>query len=220
MGVKGCDYVITVSDLERPRSPGALRTFVDGVFESVRADDSERHRGILEKEPYKKFFKEIVPLSHFSVLLPYPESYEVQWVCGNQSYDALVYNETGQVVDSVEITTPHDGWAKAQDAELVVKQGYGKVHVGTPGDEFDSLSRHVLCTCRKKALNNYSGCTLVVAVAPLPPFPSFESQYEKQIETLAGGMTKIPFKAKRVFLLILPQTGFPNRLVKVLHLSA
>ena len=138
------------------------------------------------------------------MLLPYPESYEVQLVLGNQRYDAKVFNETDQVVDRVEITTPQDGKAKAQDRELVVTRGYGKVHVGTPGDDFDALLPLVLSTCRKKAQKDYSDCTLVVAITPLPPFTSFESQYEKQIETLAGEMAQIAFNAKNVFILILP----------------
>lgn len=195
--------MVTASEMEHRRSPGALRTFVDGLKESVRADDSERHRGILKVGRYKVFLDEIVPLSCFSVL-KYPESYKVKPVLGNQGYDALVFNETCQEVDRVEITTPHDGRAKKQDAKLVVTRGYGEVHVGRPGDDFDALSQHVLSTCRKKAQKDYSDCTLVVAMAPLPPFTSFESQYKKQIETLAGEMVQIAFQAKRVFLLILP----------------
>lgn len=202
--------MVTASEMTRRRSPGALRTFVDGIKESERANDSERHRGILKEGLNKEFLDEIVPLSCFSVLA-YAESYEVQLVLGNQGYDALVFNETGQEVDRVEITTPHDGVAKAQDAKLVVTRGYGKVHVGTPGDDFIALLPYVLCTCRKKAQKDYGDCTLVVAVAPLPPFPSFELQYEKRIETLAGEMAQIKFKAKRVFLLILPDRLVPIR---------
>ncbi|MBI2888125.1 MAG: hypothetical protein HYY02_13105 [Chloroflexi bacterium] len=183
--------MVTASEMEQQRSPGTLRTFVDGLIESVRADDSERHRDILKEGRYKVVLEELVPLSRFSVLA-YPESYKIQLVLGNQGYDALVFNETGQEVDRVEITTPHDGVAKAQNAKLVVTRGYGKVHVGTPGDDFDALLPHVLSTRRNKAQKDYSDCTLVIAIAPLPPFPSFESQYEKQIETRLNDMFSDP----------------------------
>ena len=46
--------------------------------------------------------------------------------------------------------------------------------------------------------------TLVVAIEPMPPFQSFEARYEKQIKALAGEVAQIEFKAKRIFLLVLP----------------
>ncbi len=153
---------------------------------------------------YKQFLDEIVPLSCFAAWA-YPESYEIQPVLGNQGYDAVVFNETGEEVDRIEITTPHDGAAEAMDARLVVNRGYGQAHVESPGDDFNALVPRVLAVCREKALKDYSDCTLVVAIEPLPPFTSFEAQYEKQIEVLASEMAQISFKAKRVFLVVLPE---------------
>ena len=210
-GVKGYDYpMVTVSELEHRRSPGELREFVDFVNKSVRADESERHRGILKRGLYKEFLDEIVPLSHFCELA-YPESYKIQWVHGNQGYDALVFNEAGQEVDRVEITTPHDGSAKAQDAQRIVTRGHGKFDIGTPGDLFVPLLPHVLSVCRKKALKDYSDCTLVIAIKPLSPYQSFDSDYEKTLKTLVGEMAQIPLRAKRIFLLC-SSDGLPDRL--------
>lgn len=201
--------MITSSEMEQRRSPAALREFVIRFKEMVRADEFERHRGIQKKGLYKQFLDEIVPLSCFAVLA-YPESHEVQMILGNQRYDALVFSESGAEVDRVEITAPHDGAAAAMDAKQVVSLGYGQIHCGSPGSDFAALFPHVLASCRKKARKDYSDCTLVVAIEPMVPFASFKVKYEKQMEALASEISQIEFKAKRVFLLILP-----DRLVRI-----
>jgi len=195
--------MITPSEFQQPRSPSDLREFVVRLKNAVQADESELHRGIQKKGLYKEFLDELVPLSRFAIL-KYPDSYKIQSILGNQGYDALVFNEMGEEVERIEITTPHDGAADAVDARLVVERGYGKIHGGKPGEDFDALLPQVLETCRKKAQKDYSDCTLVVSIAPMPPFRSFEPRYEEQIETLVREMVQIEFKAKRVFLLILP----------------
>jgi len=195
--------MITTSSIQQRRSPRALRDFVVELKKAVKANENERHRGILKKGLYKEFLDEIVPLSLFALQF-YNENHEIQPVLGNQGYDALVFNEVNTEVDRIEMTIPHDGSASAIDARLVVAQGYGQVQVGNPGDDFDSLFPHVLATCRKKSIKDYYNCTLVVAIEPMTPFESFEAQYEKRIVVLASEMAKIRFKAKRVFLFVLP----------------
>lgn len=195
--------MIQSSEFGRRRSPRQLRESVEQLKETVRGDDIERHRGILKKGAYKQFLEELVPLSYFAVLA-YPDDYGVQYVLGNQGYDALVFDEVGREVDRVELTAPHDGRAAGHDAALVVERGFGKVSVGKPGDDFDALVEHVLTTCRRKAQKDYGDCTLVVAIAPLPSFARFEDRYERQVASLVGQLSQTDFKAKRVFLLILP----------------
>jgi hypothetical protein len=62
----------------------------------------------------------------------------------------------------------------------------------------------VLAVCKRKAMKDYSDCSLVVAIAPMLPFESFEARYEAQIDALVSEMGKIQFRAKRVFLLVMP----------------
>jgi hypothetical protein len=200
---KDIHVMITPSLIEQRRSPRALRDFVVELKKAVKANEAERHCGIRKKGLYKKFLDEIVPLSLFALQV-YPENHEIQPVLGNQGYDALVFNEVNKEVDRIEMTIPHDGSAAAKDARVVIEQGYGQVQVGYPGDDFDSLFPLVLATCRKKSIINYYNCTLVVAIVPMSPFKSFEAQYEKRIVVLASEMAKIRFKAKRVFLFVLP----------------
>lgn len=195
--------MLTPSDIEQPRSPRALREFVLALKDAVRADDNERHRGMLKKDMYKEFLDEIVPLSCFAVL-KYQESCRILPVLGNQGFDAVVIDESGREIDRIEMTCPGDGAEKARDARLTVKRGYGTIHMGKPGDDFDALIPRVLDTCRRKAMRDYTDCTLVVAIEPLSPFAGFESRYEAQISALAHDLGLIEFKAKRVFLLVLP----------------
>lgn len=201
--------MITSSEMQQRRSPHALRDFVVKLDDAVRANEAERHSGILKKGLYKEFLDEMVPLSIFA-LNAYPESHKFQPVLGNQGYDALVFDEKGTEVDRVEMTTPRAGTAEANDARLVVGRGYGKVEIGTPGDDFDALFPHVLYVCHKKAKKDYGDCTLVFAIAPMTPFESFKGKYEDQISALVSKMSQIRFKAKRVFLLVMP-----NRVIEV-----
>jgi hypothetical protein len=195
--------MISPSVLQQRRSPRALRDFVVEFKNAVQAEEIERNRGIQKKGLYKEFLDEIVPLSLFALQV-YPDGHEIQPVLGNQGYDALVFNETGTEVDRIELTIPHDGTAVAKDARLVINRHYGQVQVGSPGDDLDAMFPHVLAACRKKSMKDYYDCTLVVAIEPMPPISVFEEQYNKKIAVLASEMSKISFRAKRVFLLILP----------------
>jgi hypothetical protein len=195
--------IITKYNMEQRRSPRALRDFVGESKRVVQADVSERNRGIQRIGLYKKFLDEIVPLSLFAQCA-YPETYEIQPVLENQAYDALVFDESGKEVDRIEMTIPHDGAAAAKDAKLVVTRGYGEAQMGSPGDDFSELFLCVLKTCQKKAIKDYADCSLVVAIEPMPPFKSFEALYESQVEALVSEMRKIKFRAKRVFLLVMP----------------
>jgi len=195
--------MITSLEIEQPRSPRSLREFVTQLKESVRSDEHERHLGIQKKGLYKEYLDELVPLSCFAVLA-YPECYTVKPILGNQGYDALVFDQTGKEFDRIEITSPHNGAAAATEAKFVVNHGWARMPGGEPGDDFDAQFPHVLATCYKKAAADYSDCTLVIAVAPMPPFESFEGRYEEQIVALRREIAQIKFKAKRVFLLLLP----------------
>lgn len=169
----------------------------------IEVDNDERHLGLQKKGLHKEFLDELIPLSSFAILA-YPNSYQVRPVLGNQGYDAIVVDENGNEMDRVEITAPHDGKAASDDAKLVVNRGYGMVSVGEPGHDFEQLFGPVLETCCKKSLKDYSECSLVISIAPLPPFTGFEARYEQQIAAMVSEIAKIEFKAKRVFLLILP----------------
>lgn len=195
--------MITPEEIQQRRSPSALCEFVDHVMAAVRSDTPEWKLGMQKKGWYKEFVDEIVPLSRFAAQ-EYPETYRIQPVLGNQGFDALVFDETETEVDRVEMTKPHDGAAAATDAKRVVNEGIGEFRVQDPGDDFDVLVPFVVRTCKCKAKTDYGSCTLVVAIEPQPPFAAFETRFEEQVRSIIADLRKIEFKAKRVFLLILP----------------
>lgn len=197
--------MINPEDIEQRRSPQALRDFVSQLRSRVRADNHERHLGIEKKGRYKKFLDEIVPLSSFAIRM-YPETYKIQPILENQGYDALVFDESGKQVDKIEITIPHDGATRAKDAKQIIEQGFGEIQTGIPGDDFYNLFPCVLKACHNKAKKDYTDCSVVIAIDPMPPFESFETRYESQIESLILEMRKIQFRSKRVFLLVMPDT--------------
>lgn len=166
-------------------------------------DTREFERALLKLGLYKEFLDELVPLSCFAVLA-YPEDYAVQLVLGNQPFDAVVYDSSGAVVDRVELTTPQDGRSEAADRTLVAGRGFGKCVVGTPGDDLLALFPHVLETCEAKALKDYRGCSLVIAIEPLSPFEGFESNFDDQVDQLTAKVRAINFQADRVYLLLMP----------------
>lgn len=192
-----------LSRLEEPRSPRKLQELVEEIRVRVGTDQSKLHAGLKKEGRYKQFLEEIVPLSRFASLA-YSESERVQWVPGNQGYDALVLDSRDCEVDRIEVTTPIDGRAEAEDARLVASRGYGKATVGKPTEDFAALLPRIVETCQNKSTKDYGNCTLVIAVAPLPPFVGFERQYEVQLEKTVEAIAKIEFRAKRVFLLVLP----------------
>ena len=195
--------MISKADIEQRRSPQVLYDYVESVKDAVNADPVEIKKGFLKKDYYKEFLDEILPLSRFA-RLHYPSGYSIEPVLGNQGYDALVFDEHGQEVDRVEITSPQDGHDEAESNRLVVERGFGKTKTAPFNNVFEGLLPHVIETCNAKAQKDYSDCSLVIAVAPLFSFAGYESLMDLQVKHLAAEIRRIKFKAKRAFLLVLP----------------
>lgn len=173
--------------------------------DSVRQCPEEFKQALLKMGLYKEFLDELVPLSCFAVLA-YPDDHTVELVLGNQPFDAVVRDSHGEVVDHIELTTPQDGQSEAADRKLVAGRGFGGVSVGRPGDDLEALIPHVLSTACAKALKDYGDSTLVIAIAPLPPFEGFETRYDEILDRLRACLSDVDFKAKCVYLLLMPET--------------
>ena len=112
--------MITKEEFQKERSPSDLREFVEQLKQTVQSEKSERHFGIQKKGLYKEFLDELIPLSCFA-MWKYDDSYKIEPVLGNQGYDAKVFNKTGEEIDRIEITIPHNGAAEATDTRFVVR---------------------------------------------------------------------------------------------------
>jgi hypothetical protein len=195
--------LISESDLQEPCSPQALRAYVLELKERVRRNPQQFERALLKLGLYKEFLDELVPLSCFAILA-YPNDHSLRLVLGNQPYDAVVCDALGREVDRVELTVPQNGRAEAEDRALVVDRGFGVVRTGVPGDDLKALGPFLIETCKAKALKDYRGCTLLIAIEPLAPFKGLEAAYDEILGQLADGIRSIRFLAKRVYLLLLP----------------
>lgn len=201
--------MISERDLKERRTPSALREYVLALKDCVSQNPTQFTRALLKRGLYKQFLDELVPLSCFAVMA-YPQDSSIQLLLGNQPYDAVVYNAAGDEADRVELTVPQDGLAQARDRKLVADRGFGSIDIGSPGDDLAALFPFVIETCRAKALKDYSDCTVVVAIEPMPPFAGFETACDELIQHLADEIRAIEFRAKRVYLLVMP-----DRLVEI-----
>lgn len=195
--------MITKKDIQKPRSPRDLRKFVCSIKEKVRAVESERHAAMRKRGVYKVFSDEIIPLSIFALKI-YPNSCSIQPELGNQAYDAIVKDSAGKPIDYIEITFPHDGQRDAKDAKLVISRGFGDIHIDSLGKDIDRLNKFVLETCLKKSKKDYSNCTLVIVI-DFWPVKEHRLLYSRKIDQVLTQIKTIPFKARRVFLLLLEQ---------------
>lgn len=198
--------LISKDEMQKRRTPQELLEYVEcaeKAVASLSATDSEFERAKRQQGDYKKFIKEIRPLSWFAVK-QYPNTYTVQPELSNDGFDAIVFDDTGKEHERIEMTFPHDGQEVRLDAEDFLKTKRAKLRGFKPesGYGFDELLPFVERTCRNKARKDYSSCTIVVFVAVWPPLAGFEGQWECQLKKMTGCLSGIQFKAKRVFLLL------------------
>ena len=197
---------ISTADMEKRRSPQDLRQFAESVRTAVGADPAEFELGMRRRGPYKEFIDEFLPLSHYAVS-QYPPTYTIQPVLGNQGFDAIVYDDSGNEFERLELTRPHDGPEAVENAKRLVATGMGKVR--EPCTELDSLFPFVHATCQAKALKDYSDCTLVVVIAAIAPIQGHDKNFDAKLHAMAKELSTIPFKAKRVVLFNPPSRVLP-----------
>lgn len=192
-------FLINFSDIEKPRSSSELKEFVQRVKDSVCLDSIETQKATKGVGMYKAFVDEIIPLSQFAELL-YSPDLKFLPVIGNQGFDVLVKDASGEILDKIEITNPHDGDFEAEDKRLAKSTGSGNVRVCDLGGQLKFLEKFIFQTAKKKALKDYRDCTLVFVASTLPPFDFELEILEEHCKKLTEQFAKYPFKAKRVVL--------------------
>ena len=128
------------SELERPRAARELYEWVQGVHgefgRTIEGKSALRRRSA----PYlKELLEEIWPLANYAWIF-FPERNDIRFqpVIGNQSYDALLVDESGSTLCYFEITQALHGEAGYQDRlrrEHLEK--YGRAHLTGPPLERD-----------------------------------------------------------------------------------
>lgn len=206
--------MITKEDIETERSPRGLRQFVTRRKSKINNCKRERHNVILGKNRlYNVFVNEIIPLSLFC-LKNYPNSYTILPILGSkQGFDAIVKDETGKIYEHLEVTKPHDGKRTASDAMLTVSRGYGNIlsRDYKSGDDLNDMFSVIMKTCDDKSKNDYSDCSLVIAIDFIPPYKEEEPAYVQLIRELEKKIIEIKFNVKRIYLLVVPL----NKILKI-----
>lgn len=196
------------SDLEVPRTAAQLRCFVERVRASVRADRSEFELGMTKRGLYKQFLDEVEPLCNFSEAA-YPNDYKVQPVLGNQSYDAIAFDERGVEFEKVEFAKPYNGAQAASSSRQVVARGYSDMQVCDHTEVLEDLIPFFEATSAAKSQKDYGGVTVVFVLAAPPALPGVEASFERQIERIKSIIAAHKFKAKRVLLHVPPGRLLP-----------
>lgn len=192
---------LSAADLETPRTPAELRAFVEHVRASVRANRTEFELGMAKHGYYKEFLDEVEPLCCFAEVA-YPADYKVQPVLGNQGFDAIILDAQGNEVEKVEFAKPHDGAAAAANAHQVVARGYSDMQICDHTEVLNEFIPFFTATSKAKSLKDYSGVTVVFALAAPPALAGVEAVFEQQVERLKNIIAANKFKAKRVFFYV------------------
>lgn len=198
---------LSPEDIAKPRSPVDLFNFVEQVIASVRADLAELHIGNARRGYYKEFLDEVVPLACFTLQL-YDNSHTVEPILGNQGFDAVIRNESGHIVDKVEIANAIDGASVSAIAREVAHTGYGGLTVGNPGDDLEALIPIIERVAKDKAIKDYSGVTVVFNIAATTPFEGFQVRHNEQLDRIRKILVSAGFRAKRVFMIL------PSRVIE------
>jgi hypothetical protein len=193
---------LTKELIEKKRSPRELRSFVRSYKSEAEKIKEERHKAFKKKGLYKEFIDELTPLSIFCELYYKENNVNINLKLGNQTFDAEVTDEKGNLIEKIEITTPHNGKKSAKEYRQVIDKGFSDCTIYTPGSDLEKLKPIILKTAKKKAEKNYESCLLVIEISYLPPHKIHEKLYESKVEEVINEIKQISFNAKKVFILI------------------
>ncbi len=197
--------MITKEKIERRRTRAELRQFVADVRVAVESYPDEMKKARKKAGLYKMFVDELMPLAlaadHICDCTDYLEP-----VCGNQGYDVVIYDAMGNYKGKIEIAKPYKGDVNAEDVKLLEQRGFGNIKIHKLGEGLSEVAGHILATAKKKALKDYSDCTLLLVGAIAPPFECELEPLEKTAELLKIELQSIPYNAKQVVLVVPPLT--------------
>lgn len=199
--------LLTLSDLETPRTPSALAVWFYAKYEEVLSFPDEARKARLPLGIYKNFIEEVYPLVIYSRWRFSEDDVLCQPKVGNQPYDAIIYPpDQSDLTHTVEITWPKNGEARKANAELMNHRG----SFGWVGDDYEGYNRDILRRVRKKAQeksrNDYrapGGSTLLI-VLDTNCRPLDERNRIAQIDMLRKDISGITFRVDSVYLVTSP----------------
>ncbi len=181
--------ILTVGDIETPRSPTALSEWYYTKHAEIGHDKIEVEKARCAEGLYRYFVREIYPLVVFAKWkFPHDDVLCIPKI-GNQGYDALLRpTDDPKYEISIEVAWPQDGMYHKEVAKALNDHGF---HEWT-GDEFDRYNadvlRGVIVAARKrKSLNDYrsvAGSALLIVVDTFCSPPGSQRATRRDRETL------------------------------------
>jgi len=193
--------MITKGELEKFRTPQELKTFFDALIQKITKDRNAKKEYRLNKGIYKYIKTELYPLVFFATQ-HYNDNHLIRPLIGNQGYDAEI-KIGNKIVYNIELTWAVDGEKSHKIAQQLNKQGYTEVKILSENRK-QKYKERCIKNMKKKAQKDYSDSILVIVYDTDPTFSIDSKEDQKVLEELAKEAKTIPFKAKKVFLFLLP----------------
>ena len=197
--------MITKEQIERRRTVAELRQFVEEVRVAVEANPDEMKKARKKAGIYKMFVDEIMPLALAAEYVSDWSDY-LQPVEGNQGYDVVIFDDKKKYKGKIEIAKPYNGENNAKDIKQIQQRGFGNIKIHELGEGLSEVAAQILATAQKKALKDYSDCTLLFLGSIAPPFDCELADLENSAELLKIQLQSIRYNAKRVLLVVPPLT--------------
>jgi hypothetical protein len=201
--------MVTMEDLQRPRTADELKQYVTQLFEAIRQDEEIVKIARLRRGLYKRLIEEIYPFSIYCYWRFKDRDDLCEIMIGNQGYDGIIRNPSSGEREYVEITWPIDGHKAIATARLLNEKGHTDIEIRDVIDDSErqSIINRVIKKAREKALKDYTSqnnSSLIILVDIYPHFRLDFPQHQQEMANLVEQLRGIPFKVKSVYLVLMP----------------
>jgi hypothetical protein len=194
------------AELERPRKPSELSSFVNELFQTIKGNEEAKQKARLGRDHFKEFIREILPLSIY-VSWRYPDD---QVRCapriGNQGYDAEITSLDNEHVEWIEVTWPEDGQLRKLVARLLNEHGHVRCCVD-PMEGRAEMTARFLRKANDKSLIDYGNASLLFVLDLLPNYYFKQPGTKQDLDQLVKLLRSMNWtRVDRVFLIPLPRS--------------
>ncbi len=196
-------------ELQKKRTPDELASYIDSIFDSIKADKDAREIARMKKDVFKVLIEEIYPFSIYCKLKYAGKNVLCSPVIGNQGFDATIESNTGELIELVEFTWPIDGQKEHFKCKQLNEKGHTDVEIWYYNDNskiLDLIDR-IIKKAHDKSLKNYKsekGSALVFVLDIEPSFDLERLEHKEKIEFLKTKLKEIKFNVKAQYILLLP----------------
>lgn len=199
--------MITREELQRPRTVGELRDFLNGTFAAIKADPAACSVARERKGLYKPLIEELWPLSWYFAAKYAGTDCKLMLKVGNQGFDAVVMQGEDSV-EWMEVCWPIDGQRRAEVVRLLNERGHGPIEVyDNPLERLREVFARTIAGAQKKAVRDYRAeghSSLALVVDLLPYYHADIPAHREEVRALAAELGDLQYKVEQVALLLSP----------------